>query len=154
MITYRHVGDDDPASDRFVTLTGTGTLTVGLRTGGVVTYEVGAAAAQALFATVDAEHLLCVATVPRYGARATSLHRDTLEVGRGGERRVLSVDRCHGVSDPLAFAGVRGALLALVPDGLGPDPVSRRPRGAGGMVSGACDDGLLAALEARASAWR
>jgi hypothetical protein len=153
-ISYRHVGDDDPAADRLITLTSAGVLTVRARTGASVSYAVGPQAAARLFRIVDAERLLCAATVPRYGRRPQLPYRDTLAVEAGDRRRVLSVDSCHGVSDPLAFAAVSAALRALVAEA-GPPAVGGGVDSGGRVaIASPCDDGLLAAVEERAGAWR
>lgn len=95
-IAYRHVGDDDPAADRVITLTSAGVLTVRMRTGGNVSYPVGREAAARLLRMIDTEQLLCAATVPRDGPRPSLPSRDSLTVESGDLRRVFSVDACHG----------------------------------------------------------
>lgn len=152
-VRYRHVGGDDPATDLELVLAASGELTLATAAQPVpqrIATDRGAVGL--LRERIEAQALRCVETVPRFARHPAVAGRDSLEIEVGASRQVLSVDRCHGVSDARAFFAVVDDLTALAP----PAAVllAGRPPVAAPIVAGACDDATLAEVEARATRWR
>ena len=140
VIRYGHVGAGAPADDRWLTLDADGARLSTAAGSRSVAVEPGLA--QRVRLALLAEDLLCATAVPRHGPRGVEGARETIEVRGRGFVRLLSVDACNGVSDPLAFQHV-AALLASAA-GTVVDTT-----GQGARVAQACNDDLLRAVETR-----
>lgn len=140
VIRYGHVGAGAPADDRWLTLDADGAR---LSTAaGTRSVAVEAGLAQRVRGALLAEDLLCSAAVPRYGPRGVEGARETIDVRGQGFVRLLSVDTCNGVSDPLAFQHVASLLASAAGTVLD-------TTGQGERVVQACNDDLLRAVETR-----
>lgn len=97
-----------------------------------------------LAAEIDRSDLECAATVPLTARRPAAPGRRSLELSTPTAHRLLSEDRCFGVSDPLAWAAAETALepLFAVAGRLRPPPLANAP-----IIEGVCGDEALIALE-------
>lgn len=97
---------------------------------------VGLPQARALATAVEASGLACTAEMPRADRRTDGAWRRSVRIEADGGRQAYTLDPCHTVSDPAAFALAEAALSAYLGGEAG-SPPSGAPLGA------ACDDATL-----------